>query len=132
MVNETNLLVLTVTRTCKQDSTGNGPADVEDDSDQAKMQRLLDFFRDLGEQYWGWQMESAKRGRGFKGPLKENFLPLLPQLRQLAAQPKLAFGTSMAVQYQATCFTNRGLDECPAAVEDRDRDRHRMSLETAP
>jgi len=20
------------------------------------MQRLLDFFRDLGEQYWGWQV----------------------------------------------------------------------------
>jgi len=35
------------------------------------------------------QMESAKRGRGFKGALKENFLPLLPQLRQLAAQPNL-------------------------------------------
>jgi hypothetical protein len=107
-------------------------ADAEDDSDQAKMQRLLDFFKDLGERYWGWQMESAKRGRGFKGALKENFLPLLPQLRQLAAQPSLAFGTSMAVQYQATCFMNRGLDECPSAVEDRDRDRHRMSLETAP
>ena len=27
---------------------------------------------------------------------------------------------------------NRGLDECPTANEDRDRDRHRMSLETAP
>jgi hypothetical protein len=109
---------------------GKGPADAEDDSDQAKMQRLLDFFRDLGEQYWGWQvcwlgslnvrsqttsnlltltvdhgsfqltqkllthmraeqMESAKRGRGFKGALKEHFLPLLPHLRQLAAQPSL-------------------------------------------
>ena len=27
---------------------------------------------------------------------------------------------------------NRALDECPSAAEDRDRDRHRMSLETAP
>jgi hypothetical protein len=42
------------------------------------------------------------------------------------------FGTSKAVQYQATCFMNRGLDECPSAAEDRDRDRYRMSLETAP
>lgn len=122
-------LVVTVVLTCglpRQD--GKVPADVEDDSDQAKMQRLLDFFRDLGEQYWGWQvrwldvllffhvgsqkashlltltgdhgsfesthvraeqMESAKRGRGFKGALKEHFLPLLPHLRQLAAQPSL-------------------------------------------
>ena len=69
------------------------------DTDQARIQRLLDFFRDLGEQYWGWQRESAKRGRGFKGALKEHFLPLLPQLRQLAANPNLAFGTSIAVQY---------------------------------
>ena len=42
------------------------------------------------------------------------------------------FGQSRAVQYQATCFMNRGLDECPSAAEDRDRDRFRMSLETAP
>ena len=102
------------------------------DTDQARIQRLLDFFRDLGEQYWGWQMESAKRGRGFKGALKEHFLPLLPQLRQLAANPNLAFGTSIAVQYQALCFMNRGLDECPPAAEDGDGDRYRMSLETAP
>ncbi len=87
-----------------------------EDSNSAKQQRFLDFFKDLGDQYWGWQVrrlhcnsrpwpnmkmflqflclwpnatswpwlmpcillqnESAKRGRGFKGALKENFLPL--------------------------------------------------------
>ena len=30
------------------------------------------------------------------------------------------------------CFMNRGLDECPPASEDRDRDRYRMSMDTAP
>mmetsp|Transcript_63756 Transcript_63756/g.132755 ORF Transcript_63756/g.132755 Transcript_63756/m.132755 type:complete len:2318 (-) Transcript_63756:166-7119(-) len=102
-----------------------------DSSDEAKQQRFLDFFRDLGDQYWGWQNESAKRGRGFKGALKENFLPLLPDLRQLASED-LPFSSSPAIAYHALCFLNRGLDECPPANEDRDRDRHRMSSETAP
>lgn len=39
-----------------QESSGEA-ADPEDDGDEAKMQRLLDFFRDLGEQYWGWQVQ---------------------------------------------------------------------------
>ena len=50
--------------------------DDDNGSDVAKQQRYLDFFKDLGDQYWGWQNESARRGRGFKGALKENFLPL--------------------------------------------------------
>lgn len=58
------------------DAILQGACAPEDDSDQAKQQRFLDFFKDLGDQYWGWQNESARRGRGFKGALKENFLPL--------------------------------------------------------
>jgi hypothetical protein len=27
-----------------------------EDSDSAKQQRFLDFFKDLGDQYWGWQV----------------------------------------------------------------------------
>eukprot|EP00961_Rhodomonas_salina_P048521 651264-Rhodomonas_salina.4 len=97
------LLILT----CPEDTdaASKSKAVVEDsasDSNEAKEQRFLDFFRDLGEQYWGWQVsrivgkgnltlwptqnESAKRGRGFKGALKENFLPLLSDLRQLASE----------------------------------------------
>ena len=40
----------------KMDNARQDAADSEDDSDQAKMQRILDFFRELGEQYWGWQV----------------------------------------------------------------------------
>lgn len=125
------LLILT----CPEDTdaASKSKAVVEDsasDSNEAKEQRFLDFFRDLGEQYWGWQNESAKRGRGFKGALKENFLPLLSDLRQLASED-LPFSSSPAIAYHALSFLNRGFDECPPVAEDRDRDRHRMSLETA-
>jgi hypothetical protein len=27
-----------------------------EDSNSAKQQRFLDFFKDLGDQYWGWQV----------------------------------------------------------------------------
>ncbi len=112
-------------------SETSAAVDTTDDSDDAKQQRLVDFFRDLGEQYWGWQNESAKRGRGFKGALTENFLPLLGDLRRIAAKEP-AFCSTAAASYHALCFLNRGLDECPPLHEDRDRDRHRMSAEMAP
>lgn len=51
------LLILT----CPEDTdaASKSKAVVEDsasDSNEAKEQRFLDFFRDLGEQYWGWQV----------------------------------------------------------------------------
>ena len=131
---ESLLLILTNPEdSCSNPNGGEGsvPDSMSDNSDQAKQQRLLDFFRELGEQYWGWQNESAKRGRGFKGALTENFLPLLGDLRRIAAKEP-SFCTTAAVSYHALCFLNRGLDECPPLNEDRDRDRHRMSAETAP
>ena len=112
-------------------SEASSAVDSSDNSDDAKQQRLLDFFRDLGEQYWGWQNESAKRGRGFKGALTEHFLPLLSDLRRIAVKNP-PFCTTPAVAYNALSFLNRGLDECPPLHEDRDRDRYRMSAETAP
>eukprot|EP00960_Hanusia_phi_P042992 755808-Hanusia_phi.AAC.2 len=122
------LLILTSPQEAEPD---NKTDFASDDSNEAKQQRLLDYFRDLGDQYWGWQNESAKRGRGFKGALKSNFIPLLDDIRKLAAD-ELPFCDSLAVPYQALCFLNRGLDECPPIAEDRDRDRYRMSKETGP
>ncbi|EKX35932.1 hypothetical protein GUITHDRAFT_117959 [Guillardia theta CCMP2712] len=122
------LLILTSPQEAEPDNKTDFSSD---DSNEAKQQRLLDYFRDLGDQYWGWQNESAKRGRGFKGALKSNFLPLLDDIRRLAADD-LPFCDSFAVPYQALCFLNRGLDECPPMAEDRDRDRYRMSKETGP
>ena len=47
------LLILTSPQEAEPDNKTDLSSD---DSNEAKQQRLLDYFRDLGDQYWGWQV----------------------------------------------------------------------------